>query len=124
MAAIERNTSLQLSELQTRLHLLKLALNTDPNGAAAVTLVEEADFALRDARRTIVDRLVQLGDALRRLIIEHGSRLAQAPNCREQLHWIVQRYLEAAEISHLEKVTEAALALGQAFQSAMSAPVA
>ena len=124
MAAIERHTSLQLSELQTRLHLLRLALRDDPNCVAAATLVDEADSALRDASRTIVARLVQMGDILRKLIIEHGSELVQAPKPREQLRWIVQRYIEAAEISHHERVSEAAVALGQAFQSATSAAVA
>src|ERR1700733_14929647 len=116
LATIERNTTLQVSELQIRLHLLQTALVSDPNTAPIGAQIGELTPALRDPDKTIVDRLTSVGTRLRNVLITNAATLKANPAARDHVEWAVRRFVEAAELAHQDQVTEVALSLGDAWR--------
>jgi hypothetical protein len=115
LATIERDTALQVSELQVRLHLLQIAFD-DPSTRAAGNAIGELIAVLRDPQKTIVQRLLLVGSRLRDVLLTYGATFQARPLEREHAEWLVRRFVEAAEIAHQDQVTEMALALGEAWR--------
>jgi hypothetical protein len=114
LATIERNTTLQVSELEIRLHLLETALEADPNTAPQI---RELTSALRDPDKTIIDRLIAVGTRLRNVLITNAASFQAKPSARENVEWAVRRFVEAAELAHQDQVTQVALSLGDAWRT-------
>jgi hypothetical protein len=116
LATIERSTTLQVSELQIRLHLLQTAFEADANTAPIGAQIGELTSALRDPDKTIVDRLTSVGTRLRNVLLTNGPTFQANAAARDHVEWAVRRFVEAAELAHQDKVTEVALSLGDAWR--------
>ena len=116
LATIERSTTLQVSELQIRLHLLQMALVADPNTAPIGAQIGELTSALRDPDKTIVERLTSVGTRLRNVLITNAATFQTKPTARDHVEWAVRRFVEAADLAHQDQVTGVALSLGDAWR--------
>lgn len=116
LATIERSTTLQVSELQIRLHLLQTALAADPNTAPIGAQIGELTSALRDPDKSIIDRLTSVGRKLSNVLVTNTATFQAKPAAREHVEWAVRRFVEAAELAHQDQVTEVALSLGDAWR--------
>ena len=117
MATIERATVLQLSEMQTRLRLLRAATEADVSAQQMVPLVESAENTFKDPSGSIVQRLVNLGQFIVQLIVEHSGIVGGNPQINKQIKGIVRRYVEAAESSHHDKLLDSAVILAESYTS-------
>jgi hypothetical protein len=118
LAAIERNTALQLAELQTRLRVLQAELARDSSAHVAHTGIAEAERSLRDPSANVVVRLTNLSKLLQAILLQSAPIVLSGETRADQFKWIVQRYVEAAEISHSDALVDAAVKLGQVYQDA------
>lgn len=116
LATIERDTTLQVSEMQVRLHLLQSALMADTNTAEMGKDIGKLTAALRDPDKTIIDRLTFAGTGLRDLLISNATTLKSNRATREHVEWAVRRFVEAADLAHQDQVIEVALSLGEAWR--------
>jgi hypothetical protein len=116
LAAIERNTTLQVSELQIRLHLLQSALEADPNTSALGVEIGRLSLALRNPDQTIVDRFTSAGTIFRDVLLANADILKANPAARHHVEWAVRRFVEAAELARQDRVTDVALSLGDAWR--------
>ena len=120
MATIERTTALQLSEMQTRLRLLRAATEADATIQQLLPLIVSAENTFRDPSDSIVQRLVSLGEFVGKLIVEHERTVVSKRQINEQIKGIVRRYVEAAESSHHDKLLDSAVILAESYTTAVS----
>ena len=120
MATIERTTALQLSEIQTRLRLLRATAEGDDTARKMVPLLELAENTFKDPLSTIVKRFLNLGQFVGQLIVEHSCMVMGERQINEQIKGIVQRYVEAAESSHHDKLLNSAVRLAESYTSTAS----
>ena len=120
MATIERTTALQLSEMQTRLRLLRATAEATATAKEMQPLLLLAENTFKDSSRSIVKRLVSLGQFLGQLIVEHSRVVVREPQINEQIKGIVRRYVEAAESSHHDKLLDSAVLLAETYTNAAS----
>ena len=120
LATIERATALQLSEMQTRLRLLRAQAEADATAQQMLTLLLSAENTFQDPGRSIVQRLVSLGQFVGELIVEHGRIVVGTPQINEQIKGIVRRYVEAAESSRHDKLLASAVNLAESYTNAVS----
>ena len=120
MATIEQTTVLQLSEMQTRLRLLRAATETDATAQQMLPLLVSAENAFKDPAGSIVQRLVSLGKFVGKLIVEHERIVVSKRQINEQIKGIVRRYVEAAESSHHDKLLDSAVILAESYTTAVS----
>ena len=115
LATIERNTALQVSELQIRLQLMRKALSTAEK-TALVSKIDDLSASLRDPSKTIVDRLTTVGEGLRDVLLQNAVDFPAGSVQLQHAEWVVRRFVEAAELAHQDKVTNVALLLGETLQ--------
>lgn len=120
MATIERTTALQLSEMQTRLRLLRAMAEADATTQQMLPFLESAENTFKDPSSSIVQRLIRLGQFIAQLIVEHALIIVGTPKINEQIKGIVRRYVEAAESSHHDKLLDSAVILAESYTTAVS----
>ena len=121
LASIERETTLQLSEMQTRLSVLKNQAEQQGEAFAEVfAALKGIDVAFRDPLGNIVQRLTTVGSRLSDMIIKYGSKIKAVPAIYNQTKGFVRAYLDAVEASRNEDLIDAAYQVGKAFQEIAS----
>ena len=120
MATIERTTVLQLSEMQTRLRLLRTVIEADTTAQQILPLLVSAENTFKDPSDSIVQRLVSLGQFVGQLIVEHARMVVGKPQINEQIKGIVRRYVEAAESSRHDRLLDAAVILAESYTTALT----
>lgn len=117
LASIQRNIALQLSEMQTRLTVIKDRIRDHQAQLGPLTpIVSALDTAFHDQSGTIVDRLVEVGKYLTELLMKNGSLIKTDEAIHGQVKGFVRAYLEAAEVSRYEKAIDAAVGVGEAYR--------
>jgi hypothetical protein len=112
LETIQRNIALQLSEMQTRLSVIKAQIPNDLPGIEPAIL--RIDGAFRDASGTIVDRLVTVGQQLTSILIMGGNKLKEHIVFLDQFVKLIRVYVDAAEISRNERMVDAAIQVAEA----------
>ena len=120
MATIERSTALQLSEIQTRLRLLRATAESNATAKTMLPLLLLAENTFKDSSGSIVQRLTSLGQYVGQLIVAHSCMVVGEPQINQQIKGIVRRYVEAAESSHHDKLLESAVLLAESYTDAAS----
>lgn len=115
LASIQRSISLQLSEMQTRLSVVKAQTQSNPTVTGIVLSV---DAAFHDSNGTIVDRLALVGERLTQLLIEHRDSFSADPDLQLQIKGFIRAYLDAAEISRNQRLIDRALLLAESYREA------
>jgi hypothetical protein len=120
LETIQRNIALHLSEMQTRLGVIRSQL---PEALNAVKPdLSEIDDAFRDPSGTIVDRLEFVGKLLTRMLIERGLVLKSNETTYSQIKRLIRAYVEAAEVSRNDRMVNAAVSVAEAFGETNASP--
>lgn len=114
--SIQKNISLQLSEMNTRTKVLAQTVmhGERPEFANHVSAI---DSMLRDSdsNTKITDKLINVGGEVLKLVISQEEFLKENPTARAQIKGFIVAYIEAAEASKSNKITDAALKLARTY---------
>ena len=116
LAAIEREVELPLSEMQTRLSALRRHWGAAPTEAQ--DLLAGADAALRARDGSVIENLVQSGQTVQKLILNHPTCLSEDSFALNQIVGFSRALVGAARASRDGRVTEVALALATILREA------
>jgi len=117
LASIQRNVSVQLSEMQTRLAILKGLVEKDEQIKGTILpKLAEIQNTFNDPALSIVKRLVQVGSLFNTLILSHGDVLLSKPPILSQIKGILRAYVDAAEASPSEQLNDAVNAIATSFK--------
>jgi hypothetical protein len=112
LASIQRNIALQLSDMQTRLSVLRT--QTEPNSPMAGMLAS-VDASFHDPTGSVVDRLALAGERFAQLLIEHREAINENNDLQLQAKGFVRAYLDAAEASRSQRLIDRAVQLADTY---------
>jgi hypothetical protein len=115
MAAIERSAAVPVSELNTRLRVLRDAVESEMPGDAVAVLVRAAEDRMRDSSGTIVSRLVDVANLVQTILNMHFKHISN-DKVKGDLKVIVRRFVDVAESSHNETLIKSAVQLAETFE--------
>lgn len=116
LESIQRETAIHLSEIQTRLGVLKAQVQRNAELKSVEPAIEAVDQAFQQRGANIVDRLVGVGTCVGEMLIKHHSVLKATPELLIHVQGLVRSYFEAAEASRNERITDSALSVVEQFQ--------
>lgn len=116
LESIQRETAIHLSEIQTRLGVLKAQVQDKDDLSTVEPAISAVDQAFQQRTGNIVDRLVTVGSSITQLLIRHQTALKENPELLGHVQGLVRSFIEAAEASRNERITDAALAVAEEFQ--------
>ena len=111
LASIQRNITLPLSDMQTRLSVLKTQTESNPMAAT----VASVDAAFHEPTGTVVDRLALAGERFAQLLIEYREAISTNDDLQLQTKGFVRAYLDAAETSRSQRLVDRAVKLAEAY---------
>lgn len=120
MAAIERGTTVQLSEIQTRLRFLRRFVDENESASPLRPRLKVIEEFFSNRNDTIVARLDLLGKSLQEMLIENLPLVLSIPEINEQVKGIIKRFVESAEISRAEVLIDTAFLLAAKYTDAKS----
>jgi hypothetical protein len=120
LASIERDTALQISEMQTRLAVIRSeVLEKDPS-LKDITVEFERLTAAFNQGGNIVDRLVAVGGVLNEIFIKFGTKIISNLLLNAHFKGFLKAYMDAAEKSRNDRLIEAAVQVGNTFRDVAS----
>ena len=126
LASIQRDIEIHLSEMQSRLTVIRnqlLQVGTAPAAAAADRIMQtENEFRKRDAN--IAQQMESAGKAINQSLIEDGQVFLGLAGVDTQIKGLLRAYLSAAEVSRHERLIKLGIELVETYQRLMRQPVA
>lgn len=118
LASIERDTALQLSEMQTRLTVIRSEVLAKDTTLKDVLVGFDNLTEAFNQGGNIVERLVSVAAALNEFFIKFRTTIKSNSLLNAQFKGFVRAYLDAAETSRSERLIGAAVKVGKTFQDA------
>ena len=123
IAAIQKDTALQLAEMEARLAVIKAIVPQDDESTPLRTAVSKMLEDLKSSNEHIVDRLKNLGISANQTLIEHQNLMKGRREIQSQFHEFVASYLEAAEASKYPELMDLGIVLAKSFEKTSSGAV-
>lgn len=111
LASIQKNISLQLSELNTRIDLVRAQLVPKPDYADILLRLQEAENSMQSGAKNVVDRLAEFADHVNQLILLYSNKLESNEPAKKQIKALIAAYTAAALKSQSERLIDAGLSL-------------
>lgn len=118
LASIERETTLQISEMQTRLAVIRSEVLEKEPSLRDVGPEFEKLAATFNRGGNIVNRLVSVGSVLSEFLIKFGSKIDSNHLFGSHFRGFVRAYLDAAEKSRSDQVLDAAVQVSKTLKDA------